>query len=203
TLGPGSRSGRPSWQKRARFSCATTGRDSTWHTPGSSSAPSSGSTIRGNSREPGSAWPTSSESSSVTAVSSGRKAKWKRERRSFSRWRPEYFDSQVLYRLPPATGPKPLRLSTVEAVMQDHRILLVEDDPNDEELTIRALKMTHLQTEVVVARNGVQALDYLFATGAHAGRDVSSAPAVTLLDLKLPKVDGHEVLRRIRADKRT
>ena len=82
-------------------------------------------------------------------------------------------------------------------------ILLVEDDPNDETLTRRALKKSNILNEVVVAHDGVQALDYLFGEGAHAGRDVSELPSVVLLDLKLPKLDGLEVLRRIRADART
>jgi CheY-like chemotaxis protein len=82
-------------------------------------------------------------------------------------------------------------------------ILLVEDNPDDEALTLRALKNNNIQNEVIVARDGVQALDYLFGTGAHAGRDISQQPTVTLLDLKLPKVDGLEVLRRVRSDERT
>jgi two-component system response regulator len=87
--------------------------------------------------------------------------------------------------------------------MDDRVILLVEDNPDDEKLTLRALKKNNIMNEVVVARDGVEALDYLFGTGRHAGRDVSALPAVTLLDLKLPKVDGLEVLRRVRADART
>jgi CheY-like chemotaxis protein len=87
--------------------------------------------------------------------------------------------------------------------MAEKRILLVEDNRDDEELTLHALKSNNIRSEVIVVRNGVQALEYLFATGEHAGRDASQAPAVTLLDLKLPKVDGHEVLRRIREDQRT
>ena len=82
-------------------------------------------------------------------------------------------------------------------------ILLVEDNPNDEMLTIRALKKNNIMNEVIVARDGVQALDYLFAEGKHEGRDLSNQPQVILLDLKLPKVDGHEVLKRIKADQRT
>jgi len=82
-------------------------------------------------------------------------------------------------------------------------ILLVEDSPDDEALTLRALKKNNIKNEVVVARDGVEALDYLFATGAHAGRDPSLVPQIVLLDLKLPKVDGLEVLRRIRSDHRT
>jgi two-component system, response regulator len=82
-------------------------------------------------------------------------------------------------------------------------ILLVEDNPDDEALTLRALKTNNIHNEVIVARDGVQALDYLFATGPYANRDVRDLPAVTLLDLKLPKMDGLDVLRRIRADERT
>lgn len=82
-------------------------------------------------------------------------------------------------------------------------ILLVEDNPDDEALTIRALTKNKIVNNVVVARDGAEAIDFLFGTGAHAGRDVSDLPQVVLLDLKLPKLDGFEVLRRIRADKRT
>jgi two-component system response regulator len=82
-------------------------------------------------------------------------------------------------------------------------ILLIEDNPDDEALTLRALKKNNILNEVVVARDGVEGLDYLFGTGAYADRDVSDQPQVILLDLKLPKVDGLEVLRRIRADERT
>lgn len=79
-------------------------------------------------------------------------------------------------------------------------ILLVEDNADDEVLTLRALKKNNIRNEIVVARDGVEALDYLFGTGAHAGRDVRIMPQVILLDLKIPKVDGLEVLRRIRAN---
>lgn len=82
-------------------------------------------------------------------------------------------------------------------------ILLVEDNPDDEALTLRAFHKNRIANEVIVARDGVEALDYLFGTGPHAGRDLSVAPAVILLDLKLPRVDGLEVLRRVRADART
>src|ERR1700686_4071549 len=82
-------------------------------------------------------------------------------------------------------------------------ILLVEDNADDEELTIRALKKNNVTNSLVVARDGVEALDYLFGTGAHAGRDTAVLPGLVLLDLKLPKIDGLEVLRRIRADGRT
>src|SRR5919205_1494895 len=82
-------------------------------------------------------------------------------------------------------------------------ILLVEDNPRDEVLTLRALKKNHNIHDVVVVRNGVEALDYLFGSGAYAGRDLRDMPQFVLLDLKLPKVDGLEVLRSIRADERT
>jgi two-component system response regulator len=82
-------------------------------------------------------------------------------------------------------------------------ILLVEDRQDDVELTIRALKKNKIANEVVVAADGAEALDYLFGTGKHAARDVTQVPALVLLDLKLPKVEGLEVLRRLRADART
>jgi two-component system response regulator len=82
-------------------------------------------------------------------------------------------------------------------------ILLVEDNADDEALTLRALKKNNIRNEIVVARDGVEALDYLFATGSHSGRDVRIMPQVILLDLKIPKVDGLEVLRRIRANDAT
>lgn len=82
-------------------------------------------------------------------------------------------------------------------------ILLVEDNPDDEELTLLAFKKCNVANEVVVVRDGEEALDYLFGTGAHAGRDLSVMPTVTLLDLKLPKVDGLEVLKCLRANELT
>ena len=82
-------------------------------------------------------------------------------------------------------------------------ILLVEDNPDDIELTLRALRKNNILNEVVVAKDGVEALDYLFATGTHEGCDISNMPQVILLDLKLPKVDGLEVLRKIRIHERT
>jgi CheY-like chemotaxis protein len=82
-------------------------------------------------------------------------------------------------------------------------ILLVEDNSDDEALTLRALKKNNIHNEVVVARDGVEALDYLFGTGPHAGRDLAIMPQVILLDLKLPKLDGLQVLQRLRTDERT
>jgi two-component system response regulator len=88
-------------------------------------------------------------------------------------------------------------------VGRDEAILLVEDDADDELLTRRTLKKNNICNEVVVARDGAEALEYLFATGEHEGRDLSVMPHLILLDLGLPKIDGLEVLRRIRADGRT
>jgi two-component system response regulator len=82
-------------------------------------------------------------------------------------------------------------------------ILLVEDNPRDEALTLRALRKSNIVNEVIVAHDGVEALDYFFGTGTHAGRDTTVMPQLILLDLKLPKVDGLEVLRKLRADERT
>ncbi len=81
-------------------------------------------------------------------------------------------------------------------------ILLVEDNPTDEKLTLRALKKSGLANEIAVVRDGAEALDFLFCEGQHAGRPPGD-PTVTLLDLKLPRIDGLEVLRRLRADPRT
>jgi two-component system response regulator len=81
-------------------------------------------------------------------------------------------------------------------------ILLVEDNPDDEELTRLALAKSKVANSIVVARDGAEALDFLFCTGSYAGRDASIMPTVMLLDLKLPKIDGIEVLRRVRADER-
>jgi len=87
--------------------------------------------------------------------------------------------------------------------MEDKVILLVEDNPDDVDLTLRALEKNNIVNNVVVTNDGAEALDYLFATGEYEGRDVTDLPEVVLLNLKLPKIDGLEVLRRIRADERT
>lgn len=85
----------------------------------------------------------------------------------------------------------------------ERTILLVEDNPKDEELTLRALRKNNISNSVIVVRDGAEALDYLFVRGAYAGRDPNALPQLVLLDLKLPKVDGLEVLRQLRAHEST
>jgi two-component system, response regulator len=87
--------------------------------------------------------------------------------------------------------------------MKERTILLVEDNPDDEELTLRALKLANMVNAPVIARDGREALDYLFAEGSHAGRDPEETPAVVLLDLKLPRLSGFDVLQRMRAEPAT
>ena len=87
--------------------------------------------------------------------------------------------------------------------MEPKMILLVEDNPDDEALTLRALKKNNIGNELAVVRDGAEALEFLFCTGAYANRDPRDVPQVVLLDLKLPKIDGLEVLRRIRANEKT
>ncbi len=87
--------------------------------------------------------------------------------------------------------------------MSDRVILLVEDNPDDVELNLRALREHNITNEIIVATDGAAALDYLFGTGEYEGRDPSETPAVVLLDLELPKIHGLEVLTRMRADERT
>lgn len=82
-------------------------------------------------------------------------------------------------------------------------ILLVEDNPDDLDMTLRALRKAHLANRIQVARDGAEAVDFIFGTGAYAGRKIENVPKVILLDLKLPKVDGIEVLRRVKGDSRT
>jgi two-component system response regulator len=88
-------------------------------------------------------------------------------------------------------------------MMHRKSILLVEDNPDDEELALRAFRKNNIVNEIVVVRDGSEALDYLFATGPYAGRDRNHIPQVVLLDLKLPKVSGLEVLQRLRAEPQT
>ncbi len=87
--------------------------------------------------------------------------------------------------------------------MTNKNILLIEYNPDDEALAIRALKKSNLVNDIAIARDGVEALDYLFGTGQYEDRDTTDMPALILLDLKLPKIDGLEVLRRLREDERT
>jgi two-component system, response regulator len=91
----------------------------------------------------------------------------------------------------------------MEEKVEHRMILLVEDNPDDEALTLRALKKNNIGNEIVVVRDGVEALDFLFCTGVYADREPHNLPQVVLLDLKLPKLDGLEVLRRIRAQEST
>src|SRR6201987_3037603 len=86
---------------------------------------------------------------------------------------------------------------------EEAEILLVEDNPNDVELTLRALRKQNLENKVFVVRDGAEALDFIFASGVYTSRKIEARPKVVLLDLKLPKVDGIEVLRRRKADERT
>jgi two-component system response regulator len=89
------------------------------------------------------------------------------------------------------------------AATNEVEILLVEDNPNDVELTLRALKKHNITNKVHVVKDGAEALEYIFAKGAYASRDINHSPRVILLDLKLPKVDGLEVLRQIKSNERT
>jgi len=105
--------------------------------------------------------------------------------------RPAHFDSA------------PAGARGIGVMATDAKILLVEDNPDDETLTLRALRRNNMLNELVVARDGAEALEYLFGEGGYAGRDTRSQPCLILLDLKLQKIDGLEVLRRVRADPRT
>ena len=87
--------------------------------------------------------------------------------------------------------------------MEEKIILLVEDNADDEKLTLRALKKNNIGNQVIIARDGAEALDYLFLTGQYSGRDAALTPQVILLDLKLPKIDGLEVLRQLRSNENT
>ena len=96
-----------------------------------------------------------------------------------------------------------IRVPVEDRTLTSKAILLVDDNAQDEELTIRALRKSNIMNKVVVARDGVEALDYLLSAGGSAGRPPHAMPQLVLLDLKLPRVDGLEVLRRLRADPRT
>ncbi|MBN2425684.1 MAG: response regulator [Calditrichaceae bacterium] len=87
--------------------------------------------------------------------------------------------------------------------MSEKIILLVEDNADDEELTIRTLKKNHIKNEIIVVRDGVEALDYLFCTGKYKSRDISISPVLIMLDIKLPKLNGLDVLKKIKSDKKT
>lgn len=91
----------------------------------------------------------------------------------------------------------------MDDAVKEVEILLVEDNPTDAELAIRALKKSNLANKLVWVKDGAEALDFIFATGAYSGRQVTNGPKVILLDLRLPKVDGMEVLRRVKSDERT
>lgn len=94
-------------------------------------------------------------------------------------------------------------VSKIVPVTAKNLLLLVEDNPDDEELTLLAFEQSSVSNEIVVARDGVEALDYLFGTGIYANRDTTQMPALILLDLQLPRINGLEVLERLRADNRT
>src|SRR5919108_4253986 len=162
----------------ARFTCATTAPGSIWPTGPSCSARFSGCTRPTSSRARESGSPRSSESSTATAARCGPRGPPAVARPFTSRFEVEP--------------------SMHDRSMHDRSILLVEDNPDDEALTRRALTKNNIQNEVVVARDGAEALDWLFGTGSHAGHP--AMPELVLLDLKLPKVDGLEVLRRIRSN---
>src|SRR6266849_3189925 len=166
----------------------------------SSSALSSGFTRRRISPEAASVWPPSNALFAAMAAGFGRK-----ERRA--RARPSRLRCSRVLRANARSffffevSQHPAR-RTRRRVMRERVILLVEDNPDDEALTLRALKKNNITNKIVVARDGVEALDYLFCTGMYAGRDTGSEPELVLLDLKLPKIDGFEVLKRLRADER-
>src|SRR5690349_4463331 len=162
------------------ISCATMELVSMLAMPAACLALSSACIPQANFPAPASGWRRCSASFAATAAKSGRKLKWRRAR---------FFIS-------PCNAPRiGGRMNKV--------ILLVEDNPDDEALTLRALKKNNVTNEVVVARDGVEALDYLFGTGTYANRDVTLLPQIVILDLKLPKIDGLEVLRRMRAAPQT
>src|SRR5215831_16842624 len=158
---------------------------SIWPMPTNCSGRFSVCTPQASSKALASVWQPSSASSIATAGVSGRKVQWARVQGS------------TLLCKAPGSG------LACEDIMSEKIILLVEDNPDDEELTRLALQENNILNRLVVAHDGVEALDYLFATGPYTDRDPSTMPEVILLDLKLPKIDGLEVLRRLRADDRT
>src|SRR5712671_5482596 len=155
---------------------------STWHTWTSCSALSSVSMQQPSSPGPGLASPQYDELSIVMEAAPGPKERWARGR---------------LSRLPFRNMAEANRMHDKQV------ILLVEDNPDDEALTLRALKKNNITTKVIVAHDGVEAIDYVFGTGLYEGRDPHDLPRIILLDLKLPRVDGFEVLTRLRTDERT
>src|SRR5438128_1355391 len=157
------------------------GSGSTCSTPTSCSACSSACTGRRTTREPGWGWLSWHEWSTGTAGASGPRPSPKRARRSSSRW----------------------RATSVSEAGRAVEILLVEDNPNDVQLTLHAFSEHNLGNRVHVVRDGAEALEFVFATGRYADRPLEEQPRVILLDLKLPLVDGREVLRRIKGDDRT
>jgi len=162
---------------------------STWPMSINCSAPSSGCTRRPSSPAPGSVWPRFNESSIATEARPGLKGRWARVR---------------LSRLPFQSMQRNMKQNMKEdvRVYEKKVILLVEDNPDDEALTLRALKKNNITNDIVVG-DGVESVDYLFGTGTHDGRDPNALPQIVLLDLKLPKIDGFEVLMKLRADERT
>src|SRR6266481_6614295 len=165
---------------RRSISSATTGRASIWPTPKSSSAPSSA--CMPHPISPVSAWVWLPFRGSSTGTAAGFRQRERKARELRSRLRSKLSKG---------------------ATMKERVILLVEDNADDEALTMRALSKNNITNKIVIARDGVEALDYLFGTGMYAGRDTSMQPELILLDLKLPKVDGFEVLKKLRADERT
>src|SRR5712692_8710955 len=180
--------------------CAITVQGSIGSTPTSFLVLSSVSTMEVSFREAELVWQPYSALSTVMEARYGLKVQWEKERRSTLSL------ARAVRVALPWMSPGDVRYSQRKAGGENrmnHRritvILLVEDNRDDEALTLRALNKNNIKNEVVVAHDGVEALDFLFGTGSHAGRELNLMPTVILLDLKLPKVDGLEVLRRVRA----
>src|SRR5580692_7004743 len=179
TRRPRSRLRKPKWRAGRHSSSETMGLGSTWRSQARCSARSRGCTRTASLRERGSAWRRCSVSSGGMAGKYGQ--------RGGRAW------GRLLFHSPRHRG----------APVTEKIILLVEDNQDDEELALLAFQKGHVANDVIVARDGVEALDYLFGTGPHAGRDTSIRPQVVLLDLNLPRIGGLDVLRRIRGDERT